>query len=78
MHVRHHHRGDLPIRSDRGGGSSTLAAKRRDDGLDEIWLGSIRGSKRFILTGILASAGLFLVVWTAFLWLLIWLFPAIL
>ncbi len=50
----------------------------RDEGLGDIWLGSMRGTRRFILTGILASAGLFLVAWIGFLWLMIWLFPAML
>jgi len=51
---------------------------KREEGLSDIWLGSMRGTRRFILTGILASAGLFLVAWIGFLWLMIWLFPAML
>ncbi len=51
---------------------------KRGNGVTQIWLGSMLGTRRFILTGILAAAGLFLVAWIGFLWLMIWLFPAVL
>ena len=44
---------------------------------DDVWLGSIRGTRRFIWTGILASAGIFLTVWIGLLWLMTWLMPAV-
>jgi hypothetical protein len=78
MQVRHHRFGEPPFRSACESQPATFAAKNEKHSLDEVWLGSIRGSKRFIITGILASAGLFIVGWIGFLWLLIWLFPAIL
>jgi len=77
MQVRHHRFDDIPFAADRDGRESKYGTSRSGEDLSEIWLGSMRGSKRFILTGILASAGLFLVGWIGFLWLLIWIFPAV-
>lgn len=79
MQVRHHR---LDFTHDRG--TWRAAGARRGDptrsrnSLDEVRLGRILASERFFLTAIFASAGLYLVTWIGFLWMLTWLIPTVL
>ncbi len=82
MQVRHHRLDDHTVAHDRG--TRRAAGARRGDfagsrnTLDEVRLGRILGSERFFLTAIFASAGLYLVTWIGFLWMLTWLIPSVL
>jgi CHASE2 domain-containing sensor protein len=82
MHVRHHRLHEPSFTRERGNRRAPETAPvvplGNAKGNGEVTLGNIPGAERLFLTVILASAGIFLVSWIGFLWMLAWLIPTVL